>query len=257
MVRRRVPARCCGTAQPDPLRPAPEPRPDEYGEHGAVSAPLDLGRQDVLALSWTSRHAATLTPVLAELARGGQRSLLLDLATDAAERCSAGPAMGFELRAAPSNLFTVSGTAEGLHRPDDEHVVQVEGHGVQLARLVRLLSVLLETSGAAPSRRGGRCAARELARRHPVDHPAAHRLAEQRHQPTGRAGRARRRAARANSVHAQHGAWTPESVAWPALHTPRHHRHGRAGPALGRGWARHPEAEVHVSGSPASTSSPA
>ncbi|WP_327408356.1 hypothetical protein OG458_08160 [Streptomyces sp. NBC_01281] len=52
--------------------------------------PSDLGRQDVLALSWTSRHAATLTPVLAELARGGQRSLLLDLATDAAERCSAG-----------------------------------------------------------------------------------------------------------------------------------------------------------------------
>ncbi|WP_454612024.1 hypothetical protein [Streptomyces collinus] len=109
--------------------------------------PSDLGRQDVLALSWTSRHAATLTPVLAELARDGQRSLLLDLATDAAERCSVGSVTGIELRSAPSDLFTLSGTAEGLHRPDDEHVVQVGGHGVQLAWLVKLLAVLLETSG--------------------------------------------------------------------------------------------------------------
>ncbi|MEU3240600.1 hypothetical protein ACFYNH_26670 [Streptomyces anthocyanicus] len=212
----------------------------------------DLGRQDVLALSWTSRHAATLAPVLAELAaRGGQRSLLLDLATDAAERCSAGSVTGIELRSAPSDLFTLSGTAEGFHRPDDEHVVQVEGHGVQLARLIRLLSVLLETSGGCtqPSWRtvvraeSWLDAILSTTRPHtvllsndssPLGVLAAH--AAERHE--------------ANSVNVQHGAWTAESVAWPALHSRDIIVMGERDLALGREWARHPQAEVHVLGQP-------
>lgn len=213
--------------------------------------PPDLGQQDVLALSWTSRHAATLTPVLTELARGGQRSLLLDLATDAAERCSAGSATGIELRSAPSDLFTLSGTAEGFHRPDDEHVVQVGGHGVQLARLVRLVSVLLETSGGC-TQPSWRTVVRveswlddmlSTTRPHtvllsndtsPLGVLAAH--AAERHG--------------ANSVHVQHGAWTAGSVAWPALHSRDIVVMGERDLALGREWARHPETEVHVLGQP-------
>ncbi|MFE7353845.1 hypothetical protein ACFU8Q_11740 [Streptomyces sp. NPDC057543] len=42
--------------------------------------PSDLQQRDVVALSWTSRHADTLMPVLAELDRDGRSSLLLDLA---------------------------------------------------------------------------------------------------------------------------------------------------------------------------------
>ncbi|MEV6531304.1 hypothetical protein AB0M86_17150 [Streptomyces sp. NPDC051639] len=213
--------------------------------------PSDLGRQDVLALSWTSRHAATLTPVLAELARGGQRSLLLDLATDAAERCSAGPAMGFELRAAPSDLFTASGTAEGLHRPDDEHVVQVEGHGIQLARLVRLLSVLLETSGGCtqPSWRTVVRAESWLDDILSTTRPHTVLLSNDTSPLGVLAAHAAERHG-ANSVHVQHGAWTPESVAWPALHSRDIIVMGERDLALGRGWARHPEAEVHVLGQP-------
>ncbi|WP_330457450.1 hypothetical protein OIB37_11380 [Streptomyces sp. NBC_00820] len=213
--------------------------------------PSNLGRQDVLALSWTSRHAATLMPVLTELARDGQKSLLLDLATDPAERCSAGSVTGIELRSAPSELFTLSGTAEGLSLPDDEHVVRVKGHGVQLARLVRLLSVLLETSGGCtqPSWRTTVRAESWLddllatARPHtvllsndtsPLGVLAAH--AAERHG--------------ANSVHVQHGAWTAESVAWPALHSRDIAVMGERDLALGQAWVRHPNAEVHVLGQP-------
>ncbi|MEU4084678.1 hypothetical protein [Streptomyces aureus] len=213
--------------------------------------PSDLGRQDVLALSWTSRHAATLTPVLAELAGGGQRSLLLDLATDAAERCSAGPAMGFELRSAPSDLFTLSGTAEGLHRPDDEHVVEVGGNGIQLARLVRLLSVLLEISGGCtqPSWRTVVRAESWLDDMLSTTRPHTVLLSNDTSPLGVLAAHAAERHG-ANSVHVQHGAWTAESVAWPALHSRDIVVMGKRDLALGRRWARHPEAEVHVLGQP-------
>ncbi|AXI89604.1 hypothetical protein SAM9427_30510 [Streptomyces sp. ETH9427] len=215
------------------------------------SLAADVRPQGVLALSWTSRHAATLMPVLAALARDGQASLLLDLATDPAERCSAGSVSGIELRSAPGDLFTLSGTAESLHLPDDEHVVHVGGHGVQLARLVRTLSVLLETSGGCtqPSWRTLVRAESWLddmlstARPHtvllsndtsPLGVLAAH--AAERHG--------------ANSVHVQHGAWTAESAAWPALHSRDIIVMGERDRTLGRAWARHPDAEVHVLGQP-------
>ncbi|BFO15508.1 hypothetical protein SHKM778_18960 [Streptomyces sp. KM77-8] len=54
----------------------------------------------------------------------------------------------------------------------------------------------------------------------------------------------------ANSVHVQHGAWTAESVAWPALHSRDIIVMGDRDLALGRAWARHPDAEVHVLGQP-------
>lgn len=51
-------------------------------------------------------------------------------------------------------------------------------------------------------------------------------------------------------MHVQHGAWTAESVAWPALHSRDIIVMGARDVALSRGWARHPEAEVHVLGQP-------
>ncbi|MDF6045881.1 hypothetical protein LRD69_27855 [Streptomyces sp. JH14] len=213
--------------------------------------PSNLGRQDVLALSWTSRHAATLTPVLAELARDGQKSLLLDLATDPAELCSAGSVTGIELRSAPSDLFTLSGTAEGLHLPDDEQAVIIEGHGVQLARLVRLLSVLLETSGGCtqPSWRTLVRAESWLDDMLSTTRPHTVLLSNDTSPLGVLAARAAERHG-ANSVHVQHGAWTAGSVAWPALHSRDIIVMGDRDLALGRAWVRHPDAEVHVLGQP-------
>ncbi|MFI5662245.1 hypothetical protein [Streptomyces sp. NPDC051684] len=213
--------------------------------------PLNLRRQDVLALSWTSRHAATLIPVLIELARDGHKGLLLDLATDAAERCSAGSVTGIELRSAPSDLFTLSGTAEGLHRPDDEHAVHIGGHNVQLARLVRLLSVLLETSGGCtqPSWRTVVRAESWLDDMLSTTRPHTVLLSNDTSPLGVLAAHAAERHG-ANSVHVQHGAWTAESAAWPALHSRDIIVMGDRDLALGRAWARHPDAEVHVLGQP-------
>ncbi|GAB3177413.1 hypothetical protein [Streptomyces incanus] len=243
-----------GAAAPhNPTRSAQLRNRARTGTANTESSPLssDLGRQDVLALSWTSRHAATLTPVLAELERGGQKSLLLDLATDPTERCSAGSVTGIELRSAPSDLFTRSGTAEGLHRPDDEHVVQVGGHGIQLARLVRLLSVLVETNGGCtqPSWRTLVRAESWLDDLLSTTRPHTVLLSNDTSPLGVLAAHAAERHG-ANSVHVQHGAWTADSAAWPALHSRDIIVMGDRDLALGRAWARHPDAEVHVLGQP-------
>ncbi|WP_327241752.1 hypothetical protein [Streptomyces sp. NBC_01320] len=243
-----------GAAAPyNPTRSAQLRNRSRSSTANAESSPLpsDLQQRDVVALSWTSRHAATLMPVLAELERGGRTSLLLDLATDPAERCPAPAATGIDLRSAPSDLFTLSGTAEGLHLPDDEHLVRVKGYDVQLARLVRLLSVLLETSGGCtqPSWRtllraeswiDGVLAA---TRPHTV-------LLSNDTSPLGALAAHAAERHGANTVHVQHGAWTAESVAWPALHSRDIVVMGERDLPLARAWVRHPAAEVHVLGQP-------
>ncbi|MFE2498565.1 hypothetical protein [Streptomyces scopuliridis] len=214
-------------------------------------SPSGLRQRDVVALSWTSRHAATLMPVLVELERDGRTSLLLDLATDPAERCPAPKATGIDLRSAPGDLFTLSGTAEGLHLPDDERLVRVKDHNVQLVRLVRLLSVLLETSGGCtqPSWRTLVRAEGWLDSVLAATRPYTVLLSNDTSPLGALAAHAAERHG-ANTVHVQHGAWTAESVAWPALHSRDIVVMGERDLPLARAWVRHPAAEVHVLGQP-------
>ncbi|MEW2634285.1 hypothetical protein AB0903_22250 [Streptomyces sp. NPDC048389] len=213
--------------------------------------PSDLKQRDVVALSWTSRHADTLMPVLAELEREGRSSLLLDLATDPAERCPAPTGTGIDLRSAPSDLFTLSGTTEGLHPRDDKHVVRVKGHDLQLARFVLLLSVLLETSGGCtqPSWRTILRAESWLDGVLAATRPHTVLLSNDTSPLGALAAHAAERHG-ANTVHVQHGAWTAESVAWPALHCRDIVVMGERDAPLARTWVRHPDAAVHVLGQP-------
>ncbi|MET8507245.1 hypothetical protein ABZV60_21675 [Streptomyces sp. NPDC004787] len=213
--------------------------------------PSALPRTGVVALSWSSRHAATLLPVLEDLAGGGRTSLLVDLATDPAQHCDTPAVEGVRLVMPPAGLFALSGAVERLQLRDDEHVVQVKEHVVRLSRLVRLLAVLLETSGGCtqPSWRSvvrletWLSGVLEASRPHtllvsndtsPIGALAVH-LAD-------RSG--------VNTVHVQHGAWTAESVAWPALHSRDIVVMGDRDAPLAQAWARHPDAEVHVLGQP-------
>ncbi|MFE9880200.1 hypothetical protein [Streptomyces sp. NPDC005784] len=221
--------------------------------HVAAAAPSASGdlSGEVVALSWSSRHAATLLPVLDVLARDGQRSLLIDLATDAAERCAAPDSEELGVCSPSAGLFGLRGVVEGLRPQEDGAVVRVKEHTVLLGRLVRLLSVLLETSGGCtqPSWRSVVEAEAWLddvltaARPHtmllsndtsPLGALAVH--AAERHG--------------INTVHVQHGAWTAESVAWPALHSRHIVVMGERDAALANAWARHSDAEVHVLGQP-------
>ncbi|MEU7033681.1 hypothetical protein ABZ958_08375 [Streptomyces sp. NPDC046237] len=213
--------------------------------------PSGLPQRDVVALSWSSRHAATLLPVLEELARNGRTSLVLDLATDPTERCPAPGVPGVKLCSPPPGLFGLSGAVDGLRLPDDGRVVRVDDHEVQLARLARLVSVVLETSGGCtqPSWRSVVRAETWLdgilgaVQPHTVlvsnDTSPLGALAVH---ATGRHG--------VNTVHVQHGAWTAESVAWPALHSRDVVVMGERDLPLARAWVRHPHAEVHVLGQP-------
>ncbi|MFE5934284.1 hypothetical protein ACFQ69_02800 [Streptomyces sp. NPDC056470] len=213
--------------------------------------PSELPQSDVVALSWSSRHAGTLLPVLDELARAGQTSLVIDLATDPAERCPAPEAEGVSICSPPAALLNVPGNVDRLRLPDDDHVVQVEEHSLHLARLVRLVSVVLETSGGCtqPSWRSvirtetwleGVLSA---VRPHTV-------LVSNDTSPLGAVAAHTADRHGINTVYVQHGAWTARSVAWPALHSRDIVVMGERDVPLAKAWARHPHAEVHALGQP-------
>jgi hypothetical protein len=180
----------------------------------------ELRRSDVVALSWSSRHAATLLPVLHSLACDGRRSLLIDFATDPAEQCPAAGAEEVRLCSPPAGLFGRCGAVEELRLTGDCAVVRVREHAIYLCRLVRLISVLLETSGGCtqPSWRSVVDAEAWLddtlaaARPHTV-------LVSNDTSPLGALAVHAAERHGINTVHVQHGAWTAESVTWPALHS--------------------------------------
>src|SRR5690606_21146932 len=180
----------------------------------------ELPVSEVVALSWSSRHAATLLPALEELARNGRPSLVVDLATDPAERCPASGVTGANLRSPPPSPCDLLGVLDGLRPQDDGPVVRVDEHELRLARLLRLVSVLLETSGGCtqPAWRSVVRAETWLdgvlaaVRPHTV-------LVSNDTSPLGALAVHVAERHGMNTVHVQHGAWTAESVAWPALHS--------------------------------------
>ncbi|MEU6341875.1 hypothetical protein ABZ883_13115 [Streptomyces sp. NPDC046977] len=243
-----------GAATPNnPFRSAPLRNLSQASTANTEPSPLPLvlRERDVVALSWSSRHAATLMPVLVELESEGQTSVLLDLATDPAERCPTPAATGIDVGTSPSDLFSLSGTAENLHLPGDHHSVRITCHSVQLARLVGLLSVLLESSGGCtqPSWRAIVQAETWLDGVLAATRPHTVLLSNDT-SPLGALAVYTAERHGANTVHVQHGAWKAESVAWPALHSRHIVVMGERDRSLATAWARHPAAEVHVLGQP-------
>ncbi|MEN3533579.1 hypothetical protein AAH991_00560 [Microbispora sp. ZYX-F-249] len=235
----------------NPLRSAQSPTRPAVHVAAAHPPASEVRRSDVVALSWSSRHAATLLPVLDVLARDGRRSLLIDLATDAAERSPAPRAEEVRLYSPPAGLFGRRGAVEELRRQDDGAVVQVKEHSVHLGRLLRLVSVLLETSGGCtqPSWRSVVEAEAWLDDVLAVARPHAV-LVSNDTSPLGALAVHAAERHGINTVHVQHGAWTAESVAWPALHSRHIVVMGERDAPLARAWTRHPDAEVHVLGQP-------
>ncbi|GGT21941.1 hypothetical protein ACK389_10790 [Streptomyces antibioticus] len=213
--------------------------------------PSELPQTDVVALSWSSRHAGTLRPVLGELARVGRTSLVIDLATDPADRCPVPEAEGVSLCSPPAALLNVSGNVDRLRLPDDDHVVQVEEHSVHLARLVRLVSVVLETSGGCTQPSWRSVIRTETWLDGVLSTVQPHTvLVSNDTSPLGALAVHTAGRHGINTVHVQHGAWTAESVAWPALHSRDIVVMGKRDVPLAKAWARHPHAEVHVLGQP-------
>ncbi len=240
------------SAPHNPLRSAQlRNLPSARSDAGSALVASAWPRSEVVALSWSSRHAATVLPVLEALSREGGRSLLLDLATDGADRCTEPDAEGVSLGALPADLFSVSGTVDGLHLPDDDRIVRVKQHTVYLARLVRLISVVLETAGGCtqPSWRTIVEIERWLDEVLNAARPGTV-LVSNDTSPLGALAVHAAERHGLNTVHVQHGAWTAEAVAWPALHSRHVVVMGERDVPLAKAWARHPRAEVHVLGQP-------
>ncbi|MER5202266.1 hypothetical protein [Streptomyces sp. NPDC002825] len=218
---------------------------------GPSPVPSGLPRTGVVALSWSSRHAATLLPVLEELAGGGRTSLLVDLATDPAQRCDTPAVEGIRLVMPPAGLFALSGAVERLQLRDDEHVVQVGEHIVRLSRLVRLLALLLETNGGCTQPSWRSVVRLETWLRGVLQASRPHTLLVSNDtSPVGALAVHLADFNGVNTVHVQHGAWTAGSVAWPALHSRDIVVMGDRDAPLAKAWARHPDAKVQVLGQP-------
>ncbi|MCX5277766.1 MULTISPECIES: hypothetical protein [Streptomyces] len=220
-----------------------------------------LPKASVVALSWSSRHWQTLLPVLRELAAEGRKSVLVDLASDPAERCPSTGAEAVLLHSGPAEMLAQTGSVPGLGlgAEDDagsgdaaETVAVVVGpHRVRLDRLARLAAAVMESSSGCtqPSWRASVHA--ELWLNDLLGQVGPHTvLVSNDTSPLGVLAVHSAEARGLNTVLVQHGAWTSESVTWPALHSRHIVVMGERDVAPARAGARHPKAEIHVLGQP-------
>ncbi|MFH9071342.1 hypothetical protein [Streptomyces alboflavus] len=218
-------------------------------------SPSTLPRADVVGLSWSSRHAGTLLPVLEKLAQDGRRSVLVDLATDPAERCPAPVSKSVVVHPASPRLFDLDGAFDQLPLQnsayDGSRTVDVHDHAVRLDRLAHLAAGLVQVGGGCtqPSWRSVVRVETWLkdvltaARPHTV-------VVSNDTSPLGALAVHMSERHGINTVHLQHGAWAEDTVAWPALHSRHIVVMGERDVAMAKAWVRHPEAEIHVLGQP-------
>ncbi|WP_058042260.1 hypothetical protein [Streptomyces roseifaciens] len=219
-------------------------------------SPSTLPQSEVVALSWSSRHAETLLPVLEELARDGHRGVLVDLATDAADRCPEPTTSSTRLCPALPSLLSPTGTIPGPATTDEGpggygKTIRVRELAVWLDRLERLAASVVETSGGStqPSWRAVLRTETWLDGVFTSTRPHTVLLCND----TSPLGALAVHAAERHGIttfYVQHGAWTPQSVAWPTLHSRHIVVMGERDVTPARAWARHPDAEIHVLGQP-------
>jgi len=211
-------------------------------------------RADVLALSWSSRHAATLMPVLEQVRRRGRSVALLDLASDLAQRTR--PALGTPVVAVPPWMLWLHGGPEGISRCSAERAaegrtVEVAGHVLHLGRLEHLVALVVGLSAGCtqPSWRATveleGWIQRQLAAARPQAVVVSGDVS-----PLGVLAVRAAEQSGIPSFQVQHGAWTTGSLSRPALLARHQVVMGERDAALARTLVEDPKAEVHVLGQP-------
>lgn len=207
-------------------------------------------RADIVALSWSSRHWTTLRPVLNELTRRGRKCVLLDLATEGAQRVPASSQDIVMVSPAPPDLLTAVGTVPGPGRSTSA-VVHVGGLPVHLDRVEHLVVMLLALTAGCTQPSWAAVTACEGWLESQLTVLSPHTLLVSNDiSPLGAIAVHTAERRDVVTVNVQHGAWAADTVSSPALHS----RHlvvmgGRDRP-LARRLAQHPEAQVHVLGQP-------
>lgn len=237
-----------GTAaveMPDDERPA--------AKEVADRAPSRTVPTPVCAVSWSSRHAETLLPVLAELAHRGVASTVLDLASEASHAVPTPPDDAISVLRLPRELLARDGgpPVRALSGTTSGQIVQVGRYAVPVDRLAALaLGVLLHSADITqPSWAAAVGIERWL-------DDALSRLASpvflcsnDTSPPGVLAVRAAERAG-ADTVYVQHGAWVEGQVAWRAQHCRHIAVMGARDVLTARTWSKRADAHVHVVGQP-------
>jgi hypothetical protein len=237
-----------GTAaieMPDDERPA--------AEEVADRALSPTAPKPVCAVSWSSRHAQTLLPVLAELARRGVASTVLDLATETRHAVPTPPDDAISVLRLPKELLARGGgpPVRALSGTRDGRAVRIGEYAVPVDRLAALVVGVLRHSAdvTQPSWAAAVGIERWL-------DDALSRLASpvllcsnDTSPPGVLAVRAAERAG-ADTIYVQHGAWVEGQVAWRAQHCQHIAVMGARDVLTARTWSKPADAHVHVVGQP-------
>ncbi|MDX2525170.1 hypothetical protein [Streptomyces europaeiscabiei] len=113
-----------------------------------VQPRLKVTTAPVCAVSWSSRHAETLLPVLSDLACQGVRSTVVDMASEVDQRFPDTSEPGITVLRLPEEALDRHGAVptQGAFRPENERTVRVGQYEIGIGRLAWLAARLLVRS---------------------------------------------------------------------------------------------------------------
>ncbi|MGP4083731.1 hypothetical protein [Streptomyces sp. KR55] len=230
-------------------------RQDEpHNAHPAGALPPSgMPSTPVCAISWSSRHAATLLPVLVELADRGIASTVVDASTESVQRFPEQRTPAITGVRLPSSIFAHAGApplpyAGALPEGTTATVGQ---HEISLGRLAHLVSHVLvrSTDCTQPSWTSALMAERWLHGALAALRPDV-LLCSNDTSPLGVLAVAAAERAGANTVYVQHGAWVDGQVSWRAQHCRHIAVMGSRDVLTAHTWTRRADARTHIVGQP-------
>ncbi|MBC2906885.1 hypothetical protein [Streptomyces cupreus] len=126
-----------------------DPKDDVHGTEPEVARqPSRMFRTQLCAISWSSRHAETLLPVLVELAERGITTTVVDASTESSQRFPEPHTPGILVVRLPEAIFAHNGAPPFRHLGAllDGPTVPVGQHEMSLGRLAQLVSYVLVRS---------------------------------------------------------------------------------------------------------------
>lgn len=228
---------------------------DEPGSSRAGMTPLPSGisTTPVCAISWSSRHAATLLPVLVELADRGFAITVIDASTEHDQRFPEPRTPGIKVMRLPGSAFAYDGgpLVREAGPPPEAPTVTVGRHKVPLSRLAHLVAyVLVRSAGCTqPSWAAALVVERWLHSALAAIRPEV-LLCSNDTSPLGVLAVAAAERAGADTVYVQHGAWIDDQVGWRAQHCRHITVMGARDVLTAQAWTRRADARTHVVGQP-------
>ncbi|MGW5689607.1 hypothetical protein ACWEWX_01180 [Streptomyces asiaticus] len=219
----------------------------------AVELPAGLPSTPVCVISWSSRHATTLMPVLVELADRGVRTTVLDAATEPEQRFPEPQTPDITVLRLPGSAFAPVGGPPIRQRSGlpEGPTATVGRHEISLGRLTRLVSyVLVRSAGCTqPSWAAALNAERWLDCVLTQLRPGA-LLCGNDTSPLGILAVAAAERAGVETVYVQHGAWIDSQVGWRAQHCRHIAVMGARDVLTAHTWTRRADARTHIVGQP-------